>query len=515
MTDSSHGVPFVSILYPGDAVTQPNEAPSCFSDLNLDQLVSSIVAGREEYNLTPIFWQHLSDIESIRYRQDVLHDLEKDDIRACVDHFADGMRLYRDNAALAGKLRERYQRGRYFLDAVGYLCESVTRFDQELRDLDLESEGMRALRVYLTNYSRSAAFQAMASETRSIQHSLADVRYTVHSNGLRVTVRRYSGEADYSAEVRDTFRRFEQGGVKNYHVEFRNPVELNRVEASILELVAELYPEEFGTLERYFARYQNAIDPTLRNFDRDVQFFLAFQDFVQRFIEHGLSFCTPRILRGSKQVSVEDSFDVAMAGKLLLEKQKVVTNGFSLRDPERILVVSGPNQGGKTTFARMFGQIHYLASLGLMVPGKNARLIAFDDIFTHFEREEDLTDFSGKLEDDLVRAREIFARATSASIIIMNEIFTSTTLEDAEFLGTRVLDKITELGALSVYVSFVDELASLNDSIVSMVSTVNPADPAERTYKVVRQPADGLSYAIAIAEKYKLTYASLRGRIRA
>ncbi len=94
----------------------------------------------------------------------------------------------------------------------------------------------------MTRYARSAGFVALRTEAERLKKALAGVTYCVLIKGSTVKVRRYEGEADYSAEVQATFEKFKQGTVKDYRVHLAVGAGMNHVEAQILDFVARLYP---------------------------------------------------------------------------------------------------------------------------------------------------------------------------------------------------------------------------------------------------------------------------------
>ena len=493
--------------------TQESETPPFFRDLNLDQVVASITIGKQEYNLAPFFHHPLKTVEAVEYRQDVVRDLQDLPRLEAVNAFANGLRAVRDHVAQAAKLHYKIQNLAWSLDAIELYGKTVKHLLSALRAAPPYSTGLTGFLAYLDAYVASPVFQQMIADAAALKANLASIRYNLLIGYSFITVSAYRSEADYGAEIRSDFEKFRQGAASDHLFKFNEFPQMNHIEAGVLERITRLFPETFAELENFIARNANFVDPTISRFDRESQFYVAYLDYMRFMSNAGLPFCFPKLLAESKEENVSHCYDLALARKLIDAKQKIVANDYFLDGRERILIVSGPNQGGKTTFARVFGQLHYLAALGLPVPTASARLFLFDRLFTHFEREEDIHNLRGKLHDDLARLRETLSQATTNSIIILNEVFNSTSLKDAIFLSTEVLTAIIRLDAICVCVTFIDELASLSRTTVSMASNVKPEDVAQRTFKITRRPPDGLAYAISVAERYRLTYRQLNERL--
>ena len=502
-----------SVLMGGPMDLGDSVGEDSLADLRLDQVIKAVAGEDDERELiSDMLSRTVKDAAAVRYRQEVFADLEDTRLFSPVEVFCAQMRQVLSHLRQLAKMRSRHQAAGWFLDAAVVYCEAVRSLAASLDNAPVTATALLAFRDYLTVYLASAEFAGLASETAGLRDELSRVMYLVKVRGPRIEVSRYDGEPDFSAEIEAAFERFRQGAVKDYQVTYRIWPGMTHLAERILDQVARLFSAEFGALSGYCERHSRFPDAKIVRFAREVRFYLAYLDYVRPLRSAGLSFCYPEVSASSKRIFARDTFDLALAARLARAGSRIVPNDFELTDAERVIVVTGPNQGGKTTFARTFGQLHHLAAVGCPVPGSAARLFLPDLVLTHFEREEDARNLIGKLEDDLLRIQKIFQAATPDSIVVLNEVFASTAASDAAFLGREVLAKIAELDLLCVYVTFLDELASYGDTVVSMVASVDPVDPAQRTYKLVRKPADGLAYALAIARKHQVTYDQLRRR---
>jgi DNA mismatch repair protein MutS len=533
------------VLYPqgqrrsAQASTSSAQAPGFFHDLNLDQVVAAITADRADYDLTGLYWAPLRDLDTLRYRHEVFRDLDRPEVADVVHAFA-SRRLVFQSRYRTKEIREddhglqHHYRTRFFLNAVEEYCLAVLQLADGLDTAGPRSRGLGGLATYLCGYVNSDEFQRLHAETSRLQAALSNIHYVIVIRGDRITVAGYDDEADYGERVANTFARFQQQPTRNTEIQARSWEAY--AGTGVLDLVAQLHPDVFAALDTFCSQHLDYLDPVIARFDRDIQFYLAYLDYLAPLRAAGLAFSYPRLSDTDKSEQALDTFDLALAHKLHPSPtrsqrrtgsvpatspnagsanagsppkeptQGIVGNDVRLEGSERILVISGPNNGGKTTLARTVGQLHYLARLGCPVPGRDTELFVCDEIFTHFEQAEDSTTMTGKLQTELNRLHDDLAAATPASVIILNEIFNSTTAADALFLSRQILEQVSALDAVCVCVTFLDELATLNDKTVSMVSTVVPDDPATRTHKVIRKPADGRAYAHAIADKYGLGF---------
>ncbi|QLL10256.1 MutS-related protein [Mycobacterium vicinigordonae] len=506
---------FTSILGPGvgDMRNTSLPTPDFFADLHLDQIFAAVTAGYGDSDIATTFYAPLRELPTVQYRQQVFCDLDDEQTRSSIQQFVDGARAMRRRLNVARSAWHRLQRQGWLIAAIESYCRAVGLLCDDLLHIRIRSLGLRNFGEHLAGYVNSETFTTLVAETQTMRDQLRKVRYLVHIEGLRVRVEKFDEQMDYSSVVAETFERFATEVSKDYRGALPEFNDMNHVEEQILECVAKLHPETFTLLDSYCRRHEHFIEPVIARFEHEIHFYLSYLAFVDRLTAAGLRFCYPDLTDEPGAMEVGDAFDLALAINTLQEQDHPVTNNFSLSGSERIFVVTGPNQGGKTTFARTIGQCAYLAALGCPIPASRARLTLPDQIFTHFERQEDLSTLHGKLDNELVRIHDILSRATDTSIVIMNESFSSTTVNDALLIGREVLGRIIALHCVAVYVSFLDELSALDPVCVSMVGEVAPDDPTQRTFKFSRRPADGLAYAAALADKYGLSYGALTRRI--
>ena len=325
---------FLGILFrrgPDQALEERVSAPPFFSDLNLDRIVAGITAGKEDYELKPSFYLPLHDPDDVVFRREVMQDLEQPQLFEDIKTFAASMHSMREHLGQAEKLLYERQKERWIRDAVNLYCDALPRLTDDLSRAHLRSRGLSGLREYVTRHVASEEFTTLRAQGRDLAAKLATIHYSVLVNGGFVQVRRYDGEPDYGAEVVATFERFEQGAVKEYAFRFDNSVDMNHPEAMILDQVVKLYPKIFSEFQRYVSKRGDFADPTIIAFDREVQFYVAYLEYLEAFRKAGLAFCYPCVGRTSKEVYDCQGFDLALASKLIREEAVPVCNDFHLR----------------------------------------------------------------------------------------------------------------------------------------------------------------------------------------
>lgn len=246
------------------------------------------------------------------------------------------------------------------------------------------------------------------------------------------------------------------------------------------------------------------MDPVLCRLAKEAALYLSYEKVAEQMQEQGYTFCVPE---EGEHLEVQDGFDLGMV--LMEREKKVVTNSLKMQEGERFLVVTGANGGGKTTFARMLGQVVYLSQMGLMVPAARAVVPYYSGIFSHFSREESRESGWGKLKEELERLAPEMGLSEKGRFVVLNELFTTAASYDAEIMGDRVLDHFMDRRCDGVYVTHIRNLAKERSGLVSLVAKL-AGDHRTRTFEIVRKPADQGEYEDSLITKYGMIYEKMR-----
>ena len=531
---------FYSVLFPTEeSAARPRRktAPASFADLQLDLIMKRGLGDYQDSGLEDIYYTPATDAEVIRYRQEVLQELEDPTVREAVNTIVERFRSLREymdglrekplsnvkdpmlrsapkakndiSVFLKKKTPDWLNMGRV-LEKLGQFTDTLAAFTERVAQMHFRSAGLRGFADYVTAYCSSERFREMDEEAGRLRAAFSEIRYCLwfKTGSNTVKVLPYEEQEDYVSRIEALFSRFRQGDVQDFRKHLEDTPVSEKMENEILQLLSRRYPREFKELQGFCEKYLRFENDAVIRFTRELQFYFGWLEMTENLKKEGLSFCYPTVEDGAKDSYVQDGFDLALA---LRKREGVITNSFSLTSPEQILVVTGPNQGGKSTFARAFGQAHYLASLGLTVPGKTARLPLCDGVMTHFEREENIKDLNGKLRDDLKRLKELLDAATPRSVFVINEIFASTTAWDAQVLSGHMLEAIIQKGCSAVVVTFLEEMADFGPQTVSMAAEV--PENGRVSYRILRKKPGGLSYAMRLAERHALGYEDVKRRV--
>jgi hypothetical protein len=312
----------------------------------------------------------------------------------------------------------------------------------------------------------------------------------------------------------------------------RSPFGLDGTPQDINPLMVPLFNDLANVLDavcrpiakalRHYVTLQSGF---LGSLSGDIAFYLAAVGLMTRLQNQGLPLCRPKIAPMDARVcDLQDAYNLNLALYLMKQtqaKDRLIRNEVHMGDNGRILIVTGPNQGGKTTYTQMIGLCHILAQAGLWVPAAAAHVSPVDGIYTHYPIEETLESATGRFGDEAQRLNQMFTQATRYSLMLFNESLSSTSAGESLYIAQDVVRILRRMGVRAIFATHLHELAAdiarLNrdtngDSrIVSLVASRidSGEDRMHRSYKITPGSPMGRSYAREIAAKYGISYEQL------
>lgn len=479
-----------------------DESNPLFKNLNLDDVIRDVKNFSKSFDIKDYYYNTLNDVDDILYRQEIFKDLENNELFDALNLFSYTMHnkiisIEENTDAKYSVLRQIRLKQRIcdYLDILQTLKNNLEK-------INYSSRGIKKLYEWLSDYLNGEKVAFIKKDMAIIDEEMSKIKFRLGLENGVVKIAKYEDKELISDDIFKVLDKYRPDEPIDYTLGYGKPAEY--IEAQIYLNLSRYYPDEFKHLELYSKHFSDFIDSNIKEIVNEIQFYSAYILYMKSVSDISIPFSYPSYNGGS--IYCYNGYDMALVVSNKLKGKKTIPNSFLYEHDERILVISGPNQGGKTTFSRYVGQTFYLGMLGVPVSGTSSNLKIMSNILTMYEVEEDSTNLNGKLKSELIRIKGVMDSIGEGGLLIMNEVFSSTSLYDGIILGKKVIDMLNSKGGYGVFVTFIEELSSYNKTTVSMGSTVKEDDPSIRTFEILRRLDNTQAYAQSIAAKNKVSY---------
>lgn len=491
------------------AAEEKIKRPVFYQDLNLDQLIDVIARSNNTYEIKDYFYYFPANEVCERYRREVYQDVKKPCLNVALNTFCEGMYKVRHKMENINKVNLVIQQKAWHISGAAEYANALVLFEKSLSEVKDLSLGFGKLQLYLKEVVEADSFKNMLEEANSLKEEIGKLHFVVTLENERINVVKSDGAGEYENKLR-AFGGNEERMLRN---PFGDGYDASMLEKAMLEVLGKTSPKLYKAMFKFEEKYPDFIDNTFLKLEQELQFYLSFYKFTKQMEENGCLFSMP-VESDDGTLTAKNLYDVMLAYSNNQFKRATVSNDVEYKINERFLIVSGPNQGGKTTFARSLGQLIYFKKMGLDVPATEAVIPHYERILTHFSVEESMETGHGKLKEELTRLQPMMQKDVEKAFVVINELFTTAANYDAYIMGERVLDHFMKQGCYGVYVTHIKELAKEGSKIVSLRAMLDETDYRKRTFKIVRTSKEVDGHAGDIAEKYGLSYEQLKERLK-
>ena len=451
------------IINPYKLKKQSRNGKNIYEDLSIDTLLESVdfvfkkkVGGwiKDIIKDTKSFAKEVlidtnSDIETVRYRQEIFSDLisdnrARDKIKKAIEIFYDPSREYFDGTNL---INGRFGRGIEMLKAYKGFLDNFPRLEH------CSSRALKDVGSYINGISKQKKISELTDLLESNKaYVRIDFDYRLDRGDITNTlIRGFSKKNEFQSEDNLLKKLIENNTLRNISELSNHPIDYkpewetrDLMCYKFIELVMGPYHEEIKDITRLLSQ---------------LDFYTGFSEYLSNLQDRGFDICKPTLLDKKKRKTIVNKARNPVV-KLSGTNKKVIPNDIRYDADKNMYLITGPNNGGKTTYVKMVGLIQLFAEKGLFIPAKSGEISFTEGVYTHFVAPDDINKGEGRYRNELRRMKEIFDNATPYSLVIMDEPCGGTSYEEGQRQSLIILDGFHKMGCPTYFTTHMHPLSA-------------------------------------------------------